>query len=112
MKKISIPDIISYQVKLIEKIKSVLKRVLWKAHFFLNQSKKQDNIKTTYGFKSKLHPQQHPDLEAFEEKLCDIMKFRKVKDAFQTTIKKDISKINKSPNKFIFALKPIAFIKC
>ena len=40
------------------------------------------------------------------------MKFRKVKDAFQTTIKKDISKINKSPNKFIFALKPIAFIKC
>ena len=40
------------------------------------------------------------------------MKFRKVKDAFQTTIKKDISKINKSPNKFIFALKPIAFKKC
>ena len=67
LKKTSIPDNISYQVKLIEKIKSVLKRVLWKAHFFLNQSKKRDNIKTTYGFKSKLHPQQHPDLEAFEE---------------------------------------------
>lgn len=48
---------------LIEKIESVLKRILWKAHFFLNQVKKQaNNIKTTYGFKLRLHPQQPPDL--------------------------------------------------
>ena len=93
LKNILIPDNTSYQAKLIEKIESVLKRMRWKTHFFLNQSKKQDNIKTTHGFKSRLHPQQHPDLEIFEKDLFDIaesIKLRKVKNAFQTTIKKDI----------------------
>ena len=33
------------------------------------------------------------------------IKFRKVKDTFQTTIKKHIPKIKKSPNMFIFAEK-------
>ena len=79
----------------------------WKAHFFLNQSKKQDNIKTTYGFKSRLHPQQQQsDLDVFEKEFLDIVKlikFRKVKDAFLSAIKKDIPKIKKSPNMFIFA---------
>ena len=91
LKNIRIPDNISYQVNLTEKIESVLKRMRWKAHFFLNQSKKQDNIKTTYDFKSRLHPQQHPELEIFEKGLFDIVKsikFRKVKDAFETAIKK------------------------
>ena len=61
----------------------------WKA-LFLSQSKTLDNIKTTYGFKSRLNPQQHPDLEVFEKELFDIVKsikFRKVKKFFQATIK-------------------------
>ena len=57
LKNIPITDNISYQVKLIEKIESVLKRMRWRAHFFLNQSKRQANTKTTYDFKSRLHLQ-------------------------------------------------------
>ena len=79
-----------------------------KAHFFLNQRKKQDNIKTTYAFKLRLHPQQQqqPDLDVFEKELFNtvkLIKFRKVKGAFQSAIKKDILKIKKSPNMFTFA---------
>ena len=36
LKKIPIPSITSYQLKLIEKVESVIKRMRWKAHFFLN----------------------------------------------------------------------------
>ena len=67
LKNIPIPDNLPYQVRLIEKLEIVLKRICWKALFFLNQSKKQDNVKTTYGFKSRLHPQQLPNLEDFEK---------------------------------------------
>ena len=56
LKNIPITDNI-YQVNLIEKIESVLKRMRWRAHFFLNQSKRQANTKTTYDFKSRLHLQ-------------------------------------------------------
>ena len=59
-----IPDNISYQVKLIEKIESVLKRMRWKAHFFLNQSKKQDNIKQHMA-SNKTPPATAPQLRGF-----------------------------------------------
>ena len=88
LKDIPIPDDIC-QVKLTEKIESILKRMCWKAHFFLNQSEKQNNVKTTYGFKSRLCLQQHPNVEVFDKNLFDIVKsikLRKVKDAFQIII--------------------------
>ena len=58
---------------MIEKIESVLKRMQWKAHFILSQT----------------------NVEAFEEEFFDIVKwinFRKVKDAFQTMVKKTYRK--------------------
>ena len=92
-KYIPIPDNLSYQVKFIEKLESVLKIIRYKAHFFLKQSKKQHNFKTTYDFKSRLYLQQHPNLDHFEKEIYDIVKsikFRKIKDVLQAKIKKCI----------------------
>ena len=36
LKNIPTSSITSYQLKLIEKVESVIKRMRWKAHFFLN----------------------------------------------------------------------------
>ena len=60
-------------------MESVLKKMLLKAHFFLNQSEKQDNIKITY----------HPKLEDFENEpfgTVKLIKFRKVEVVFQTKL--------------------------
>ena len=36
LKNIHTPNKVSYQVKLIEKVESVIKRMRWKAYFYLN----------------------------------------------------------------------------
>ena len=54
-----------------EKKQSALKRMRWKATLFINQNRKLDNVKTWYCFKSRLHPQLHPD---FEKELFDIVR--------------------------------------
>ena len=99
----------SYQLKLIDKIESVIKRMKWKTLFFLrgnsntNKAKNNDTTeseKDTFGFKSKQHPAQINELQSFEKDLLDMIKsikFRNVKDGFQTKIKNDISKIRSSP---------------
>ena len=53
LKNIPIPSNESYLIKLIEKIESVVKRMRWRAHFFL-QEKHESNIRREdVGFKSK-----------------------------------------------------------
>ena len=51
LKNIRLPDKRSYQLNLIEKIESVLKRMRWKAHFFLSKENQQPETLKTYGFK-------------------------------------------------------------
>ena len=55
-KNIPTPTKTSYQFSLIEKMKSVIKRMRWKVHFFLNGDNKENNTKTFFGFKSRYHP--------------------------------------------------------
>ena len=110
LKNIPIPTKSAYCLKLIDKIESVIKRMRWKAFFFLtcNSSNANnnncDNMKETFGFKSNNHPAQNNELKNFKKELLDIIpsiKFRDIRDKFQTKMKNDISKIKSSPNIFV-----------
>ena len=121
LKNIPIPTKSAYCLKLIDKIESVIKRMRWKAFFFLTcnssnaNSNNCDNMKETFGFKSKNHPAQINELKNFEKELLDIIpsiKFRDIRDKFQTKMKNDISKIKSSPNIFYLQIRPQACTKC
>ena len=106
LKNIPIPSNESYLIKLIEKIESVVKRMRWRAHFFLQEKHESDIRREDFGFKSKITPPQCEHMEAFEKELLNIIpniKSRSVKDAFQKRLKEDILKIKQSPNVFVFA---------
>lgn len=113
MKNIPIPSNKSYKLKLVEKIELVVKRIRWKAYFFLEDEKQKKKgqqtttiKKETYGFRSKACPKPLKELESFETDLFDIiktLKFRHTNNKFQNKLKKDIRKINESPNVLVFA---------
>ena len=73
LKNIPTPSITSYQLKLIEKVESVIKRMRWKAHFFLNGDNTEEIRKETFSFKSRHHPPQPTELEMFEKDLLHII---------------------------------------
>ena len=56
LKNIPTPSRSSYQLKLIDKIESVIKRMRWKAFFFLKDNNSNETVRETFGFKSKRHP--------------------------------------------------------
>ena len=79
LKNIPTPSNTSYQLMLIEKVESVIKRMQWKAHLFLNGNNMEETRKETFGFKSRHHPPQPTKLEMFEKVLLHIInsiKFR------------------------------------
>ena len=86
-----VPSKSSYKLKLIDKIENVIKRMRWKAHFFING----DFTKTeTYGFKSKLYPFQIKELDTFKKDLFQLLKtvkFRNRNGKFQNEMKDDIN---------------------
>ena len=99
LKNIPTPTKTSYQLMLMEKIESVIKRMRWKAHFYLK--KDTSNIAyTNYGFKTRNFPLQCKELQNFEKDLVDtikLIKFRIVKDNFQRKLKEDILNIKNYP---------------
>ena len=107
LKNIPTPAKTSYQLMLMEKIESVIKRMRWKAHFYLK--KDTSNIAhTNYGFKTRNYPPQCKELQNFEKDLLDtikLIKFRIVKDNFQRKLKEDILNIKSSRNVNAFAEK-------
>ena len=93
LKNIPFPDKSSYTLKLMEKIESVVKRMQWKAYFYLNKETQEKQQKNTFGFKSRHHPPQCNLLEKFEKDVVDIIKsikFRKVRNKFQEEPKEDL----------------------
>ena len=90
---------------LIEKIESVIKRMRWKAHFYLK--KDTSNIAyTNYGFKARNSPLQCKELQNFEKDLLDtikLIKFRIVKDSFQRKQNENILNIKSSPDVYALA---------
>ena len=68
-RNIPTPTKTSHQLASIEKIKSMIKRMRWKARFFLNGDNKENNTKISFGFKSRYHPPPCTVLEHFEKVL-------------------------------------------
>ena len=100
-----IPSRDNYLRNLIEKAESVLKRMRWKAHFFLKGEKSQENTRN-FGLSSNKTPPTVLELKPFEEdviKLLETIKFRDTKDYFQDTLANDLKKINSSDKMFVFA---------
>ena len=96
MKNIPIPPMHSYLKSLIENVKSVIKRMWWKAHLHGNNS--DERIQPThdadaetetddkYGFKSRKYPPRHEDLDRFQADLMDMVnniQFRRHKKNFK-----------------------------
>ena len=81
-----------------EKTESIIKRMQWKAHFYLK--KDTSNIAyTNYGFKTRNYPPQCKELQNFEKDLLDtikLIKFQIVKDSFQRKLNEDILNIKSS----------------
>ena len=67
LKNIPTPSKTSYHLKLVEQIESVMKRIRWKAYFFLYGDKltneRDENRKNKFGFKSRNYPSQCPELK-------------------------------------------------
>ena len=102
-----IPSKLSYQLKLIDKTESVIIRMRWKAHFFMDGNVIECD-KESLGFKSKNCPAQIKELETFEKDLLDItksFKLRNINNKFQNLMTADIAKVKASPNLFIPANK-------
>ena len=107
LKKIPVPSRTSYKLQIIDKIESVITRMPWKAHFFLNNNEKnkKETKRETLGFKSKHHPCQLRELDNFEKDLFNVVSSLKIRQLNDTRekMKSDISEIKSSPNAFIFA---------
>ena len=120
-KNIPIPTHREYLKRLVEKIESVIRRMRWKALFFLNKDdqtedtmnskneseEESDGEKNEYfGFKSKKAPCPVSELSGFEKDLInmvDNIQFQKVENPFQSKLKNDMDKINKSDQVFVQA---------
>ena len=104
MKDIPIPPLKTYNMKLLDKVESVLKRMRWKAFFFLNPSAESRTGK--FNLKSRRCPPPIEDLKPFEDdmfKMIENLRFKKVRNSFQDKLKRDVKKITSSDKVLVFA---------
>ena len=105
LKNIHIPTKTSYQLMLMEKIEIVIKRMWWKAHFYIK--KDPSNIAhTNYGFNTRNYRSQCKELQNFQKDLLDtikLIKFWIVKISFQRKLNEDILNIKSSPDVYALA---------
>ena len=104
-KNIPIPTKNSYLKAMITKIESFVKRLQWKA-FFYDRDDDCANADTTknYRFKSERTPPQHDGLLAFETdlyRLAKNIKFRYVRNQFQTKLSENAKRIKNSEHMFV-----------
>ena len=107
-KNIPLPTKNEYLKCLLEKIESVIKRMRWRAHFFLNKNTESDTSDSdtdnedkdeNYGFKSKRTPPIIAELADFEKDMLhmvDNRQYRQVNNDFQNNLSKDVKQINSS----------------
>ena len=77
----------------------------WKAFFFNNQQKDQERAET-FGIKTRKCPPQVQEMISFENDLFDMIKnvkFKLVRNTFQSQLNQDLNKIRQSKNIFVFA---------
>ena len=81
-----------------------MKRMRWKAFFFLNPSAESRTGK--FNLKSRRCPPPIEDLKPFEDdmfKMIENLRFKKVRNSFQDKLKRDVKKINSSDKVLVFA---------
>lgn len=86
----------AYKRKLIEKTAHFMKRVRWRAFFYLNPEKKPA-LKETYGFKTRKTPTTANELKTFEDGMLQIIQnieFHRNVNHFQRQMKRDIENID------------------
>ena len=97
----------NYKIQLIEKIEALIRRMRWKATFFLARSEEEEDepIKVeNFGLKSLKCPPVVRELSQFEHELLQIakdIKFKKLRSNFQTRLKEDARKIRNSDKTLI-----------
>lgn len=112
-KNIPVPGRDEYLQRLIEKTEHLLKRMRWKAFFFLNPDAK-GNEKETYGFKSRKTPPAVKELQVFENSMTNLIQsitFKNTKNAFQNRLKKDLKDIREDHNVLVKADKTTNFYR-
>lgn len=111
-KNIPIPTRKGYMKNLLEQVECVIKRMRWKAFFFLNQvsddtrseiedsdEESNNDLYGKFGLKSKKTPPPVEEMAEFEKDMLDMVErieFKPVSDQFQTKLKHDMKKIHDS----------------
>ena len=104
LKDIPIPSRNAYKSRLLNTTESFIKRMRWKAYFFLNPSTERNG--NPYNLKSRKYPPTIPQLEQFENDMFSMInntKFRSVNTLFQSKLKNDITNVNNSDKVYVFA---------
>ena len=112
-KNIPLPSRKDYLQRLIEKTEQFLRRMRWKAHFFLNPDTTTTS-KENYGFKSTKNPPPIEELKDFEDdmlKMIQTVKFKQVNNPFLNKLKEDAELIRNEPKLLIAADKTTNFYK-
>ena len=98
---------------LIEKTELFLRRMRWKAFFFLNPNIKP-SAKETFGFNTTKSPKPIPELKDFEDKMLHLVqniKFKKFNCQFQNKLISDTGNIKKDEKLYVSADKTSNFYK-
>lgn len=103
-KNIPLPSHNEYRKVLLEKVESVIKRMRWKAFFFLKKNETDNELddditkqSCKFGFKSRKSPPLIPEMQNFENdmlKMVENVEFRRYCNQFQSSLKEDLRKIN------------------
>ena len=119
LKNIPFPSYHVFRLALTEKIVDFVKRLRWKAFFYLDSCKNTDDIKKDVcNLKSQNTPPNNRLLDLFETdlfKLIKMVKFKKVRNNFQMKLSKDIKEVKTSnyiwvrsdKSKNIYKIKPL-----
>ena len=89
----------NYKVQLVDKIEVLIRRMRWKASFFLCRSEDEEDRpchKETYGLKSQKCPASIKEMSQFENELLQLAKdirFRELRSHFQSRLKEDVKMI-------------------
>ena len=95
-----------YLKSMIDKVESFITRLRWKAHIFQKPEQRNSNNSTNFGFKSNVTPPQNEKITVFENGLYYMVrsiKFKSVRNDFQSTLREDLKKIKSSRNLLVFA---------
>lgn len=107
LKNIPLPTATSYKKRMIEMVESVIKRMRWRAFFFLRgdgDTADDCENRRKFGLKSRGTPPQIEEMKDFEDdlaKMIERIEFRKCYDSFQNTLRKDVDRIKKSKEVFV-----------